>query len=344
MGKEQRPAIISLFERKFTPVEISRLLAVPIRTVRDAIKRYKELGNLKDRPKIGRPVTVCNQRNRNIIKKRIDRNPMRSMRAMARSLDISDGSVRKMVKDQLGYHPYKIGKGHYLNDAMKANRLIKARKMKRLAAAGRHRSVLFTDEKIFTVEQAHNHQNDRQLLPQGPPSTRNAKLITRSHFPASVMVWAGICGSGKTPLVFVEKGVKINAKVYQESILKAVVDPWARSHFKDQPWTFQQDWAPAHSAKSTLELCRELFPNIWDKGVWPSNSPDLNPLDYAIWSILEKKVCSTRYDSVQALKKALLKGWEEITESDLAAIVDNFIKRLDLCIGAQGGHFENLMQ
>ena len=27
-------------------------------------------------------------------------------------------------------------------------------------------------------------------------------------------------------------------------------------------------------------------------GEWPPNSPDLNPLDYAIWSILEEKACA----------------------------------------------------
>jgi hypothetical protein len=40
-----------------------------------------------------------------------------------------------------------------------------------------------------------------------------------------MMVWAGICVMGKTPLVFVEKGVNINAAVYQDRILRAVLDP-----------------------------------------------------------------------------------------------------------------------
>lgn len=266
------------------------------------------------------------------------------MREMARSLKISDWAVRKIVKTQLRYRPYKIGKAHFLNDTMKQNRLQKCRKMQRLAAAGRHRSILFTDEKIFTVEQAHNHQNDRQLLPKDSPNAGQVEFVSRSHFPASVMVWGGITATGKTPLVFVEKGVKVNAKVYQDSILKAVVDPWARTHFKNKPWTLQQDWAPAHSAKTTMALCNDLFPGVWGKDVWPSNSPDLNPLDYSVWSILEKKVCSTRHATLESLKRSLAKAWDEITTEQLAAIVDNFPKRLKACIGAKGGHFEHLLK
>jgi hypothetical protein len=36
------------------------------------------------------------------------------------------------------------------------------------------------------------------------------------------MVWGGICASGKTPLVIVNEGVKINKEYYQSKILEAV--------------------------------------------------------------------------------------------------------------------------
>ena len=55
------------------------------------------------------------------------------------------------------------------------------------------------------------------------------------------MVWAGICATGKTPLVFFEKGVKISAKVYQDQILRGILEPWARQYFGNQEWTLQQD-------------------------------------------------------------------------------------------------------
>ena len=64
-------------------------------------------------------------------------------------------------------------------------------------------------------------------------------------------------------------------------------------------------------------------------------------MDYSIWSILERKVCSIRHNSLESLKEALLKAWNEITEDELRPIIDNFPKRLDACIQANGGHFES---
>lgn len=343
MSKEKRSAVVALHDANMSAPQISKLLKIPVEIVRYMIKRYNETGDVKDRPRSGRPVTACTAGTRAVIQKRLDRQSKRSLRGMARSIGISDWSVRKIVKRQLGYRSYKISKAQLLTEQMKLNRLKKCRKMKRLAAAGRHQMILFTDEKLFSIQQAHNSQNDRQVLPDGPEHNQHKEFVSRSHFPASVMVWAGVTATGKTPLVFVEKGVKINAKVYQDTILKAVVDPWAKRHFKKTPWTLQQDWAPAHSAKTTIDLCNELFPNVWTKEIWPSNSPDLNPLDYAVWSILEQRVCTKAYKSPDSLKRALIKAWDEISVDELTAIIDNFPKRLNACITAQGGHFEHLL-
>ena len=99
------------------------------------------------------------------------------------------------------------------------------------------KKVLFTDEKIFTVQSIHNHQNHRQLLKRGLKNTFAAKLMVRRHFPKSVMVWRGICATGKTPLVFIDRNVKINAQVYQQKVLKDKLKPWATNHFGQTGFT-----------------------------------------------------------------------------------------------------------
>ncbi|EPB69964.1 hypothetical protein ANCCEY_10958 [Ancylostoma ceylanicum] len=43
------------------------------------------------------------------------------------------------------------------------------------------------------------------------------------------MVWGGITSDGKTPLVFVDAGVKINSDTYLKSILRDVLKPWSTS-------------------------------------------------------------------------------------------------------------------
>uniref|UniRef100_A0A914C9K6 Transposase n=1 Tax=Acrobeloides nanus TaxID=290746 RepID=A0A914C9K6_9BILA len=62
------------------------------------------------------------------------------------------------------------------------------------------------------------------------------------------------------------------------------------------------------------------------------------PFNYAVWSILKEKACSKPHPTVESLKRALKKAWNEIS-LETFKIVDNFPKRLKACIDANGGHF-----
>src|SRR3569623_475216 len=102
---------------------------------------------------------------------------------------------------------------------------------------------------------------------------------------------------------------------------------------------FQQDGAPGHKAIETQAFLRANCPDFikvdthWRKadGEWPPNSPNPNPLDYAIWLIFEEKACSKPHPNVESLKRALKKAWDEIILEELIKIVDNFPKRLNAC-------------
>ena len=58
-SKEKSGAIISLYNDGKKPLFISNTLNIPRSTVYDAIKRYKELDSLEDRPRSGRSVTIA---------------------------------------------------------------------------------------------------------------------------------------------------------------------------------------------------------------------------------------------------------------------------------------------
>jgi len=53
-------------------------------------------------------------------------------------------------------------------------------------------------------------------------------------------------------------------------------------------FTFQQDGAPAHRARETVALLSAETPDFISPQDWPPNNPDLNPVDYAIWGILQE--------------------------------------------------------
>jgi len=55
-------------------------------------------------------------------------------------------------------------------------------------------------------------------------------------------------------------------------------------------FTFQQDGAPSHRARETVELLKQATPDFIPPSLWPPNSPDLNPVDYMVWGSF-KSVC-----------------------------------------------------
>ncbi|KAI6653143.1 hypothetical protein LOD99_3979 [Oopsacas minuta] len=156
------------------------------------------------------------------------------------------------------------------------------------------------------------------------------------------MVWGAITSDGRTPLVFIDKGVKINKEVYVESILENTLKPWAGEHFNGAHWVFQQDSAPSHKAKMTSESLKLNVPEFISTEEWLASSPDLNPMNFCIWSILESRVCAKPHKNVESLKFSLRREGDLISEDVLRAADDDFFKRLSLNITAEGITFEEL--
>jgi len=55
-------------------------------------------------------------------------------------------------------------------------------------------------------------------------------------------------------------------------------------------WTLQQDGAPSHTAKNTVNYLKRKNVSLIKPQMWPPNSPDLNPVDYAVWGALQQQV------------------------------------------------------
>ena len=135
------------------------------------------------------------------------------------------------------------------------------------------------------------------------------------------MVWANVSKSSQSPLVFVTQGVKINRDVYIRDILELCLKPWAQKQFRGQHWTFQQDGATSHTARETQQWCQNNCPGFISKDEWPPSSPDLNPLDYSLWSVLESEACSVPHKSIDYLKHALVRAWQRIHDNVVFAAV-----------------------
>ena len=69
--------------------------------------------------------------------------------------------------------------------------------------------------------------------------------------------------------------------------------------------TLNEDGATAHSAKMDQAWSQKNYTAFWLEEMWPPSSPDPNPMDFGICSVLEQKACVVSQPSVEALKKKL---------------------------------------
>ena len=336
----RRSAVIELFKAGKCRSEIASLLSYNRMFISRTLSRFADTGDVLDRPRPGRPRTARTISLTKRVLQRIKRNPARSIRKMAIETKTNRESMRRLVCNDLRMKAYKMKKRQLLTAKNKSKRLERCKAMLSRFTNGRHKQILFSDEKLFTVQQVLNKQNHRILATDKSTLPESTFRVSRTQKPASVMVWAGVTATGRTPLIFIPQGVKINQSVYRESILENVLKPWAQSHFGNDLWIFQQDSAPAHKAKSTQKWCKTNFPGVISSEEWPPCSPDLNPLDFSIWSILEERVNATPHRSVEDLKSKLLREWSKIPDEHVCASVDSFIVRLKSCIKAKGDIFE----
>ena len=338
--ESKREAILSLHRAGKSSAVISKNLCVARSTVWKTIKRYKERGDFKDRERSGRPRSKRSASNVKAVREKIRRNPRRSLRKMAKETKMSARTMGRLVHEDLKMSSFTLQKRQSLSANVKQKRLDRSKVLLNELKRGTAGETVWSDEKIFTVEQAHNRRNDRILAKKSSDIPYERKTVHRTMKPASVMVWAAVSKSWRSPLIFVEEKAKINARVYIEKILTPMLES-VNDHFGDDTlWTFQQDGATAHTANITQNWCSNNLPRFWSKEKWPPCSPDLNPMDFSIWSVLEADACSKVHHSVEDLKRSLNRAWRKIPQETMRASVEDVRRRLNAVIDRKGGHFE----
>ena len=143
--------------------------------------------------------------------------------------------MRQLVHEDLKMSSFTLQKRQALSGAVKQKRVERNKILLKKFRSGTAGEIVWSDEKIFTVEMAHNRRNDRIIGRSIKDIPCDQKTVHRTMKPVSVMV---ISKSWRYPLIFFDQGAKINTKCYVDNILKPMLE-YGKDHFDENTlWTF----------------------------------------------------------------------------------------------------------
>ncbi len=186
--------------------------------------------------------------------------------------------------------------------------------------------VLFSDESKFCI--SFGNQGPR-VWRKGGEAHSPSYLKSSLKFPQSVMIWGAMSSAGVGPLCFLKTNV--TAPVYQE-ILEHFMLPSVDQLFKVADFIFQQDLAPAHTAKSTKSWLNDHGVGVLD---WSANSPDLNPTNN-IWVIVKRKMRNKRPKNADELKATVKETWASIPPQQCHKLITSMPRRTEAVIKVKG--------
>lgn len=165
------------------------------------------------------------------------------------------------------------------------------------------------------------------------------RRVSRTKHPASAMCLGVVGSDGKALLVWFDPSQKVDARTYQQ-VLEAQVRPWLEANYSGRAYIWQQDGAPAHTARTTQAYLKDAFHEFWPSDFWPPSSPDLNPLDYSIWARMEAEACRTPHKNVAELKAAVDQAWANMDEMYIMKVCKKFRTRLEAVVDKNGGYID----
>jgi len=68
---------------------------------------------------------------------------------------------------------------------------------------------------------------------------------------------------------------------------------------------------------------------LFSPDLWPPNSPDLNPVDYEICDVTQRRVHQRKIHTINELKQRLIDVWCGLEQSTVNMAIDQWRKRLN---------------
>jgi transposase len=187
------------------------------------------------------------------------------------------------------------------------------------------RKVLWSDESPFELRCKRRFRVWRRPSERFDP--KNCKGTVKHD--KKIMVWGCFSAHGVGKLHRI-KGI-LDQHGYH-SILQRQMKESVQQLFPENDCTFQHDNDPKHTAKLNkryLENCG--IPTL----AWPSQSPDLNPIEN-LWAIVDQRVKDRAPKNEDKLFELLTEAWQALDAETLTKLADSMPERIQAVIARNG--------
>ncbi|KAG2459991.1 TCB1 transposase, partial [Polypterus senegalus] len=308
--------------------KISAALKVPMSTVASIIRKRKKFETTRTLPRAGRPSKLSDWGRRALVRD-VTKNPMVTLSELQRS-SVERGEPSRRTTISAAIHQ----SGLYGRVARRKPLLSKRHMAAHLEFAKRHlkesqtmkNKILWSDEtkiKLFGV-----HVRRHVWRKPGTAHHQANTIPTMKHDGGSIMLWGCFSAAGTGRLVRI-KG-KMTAAMYRdildENLLQSALGLRLGRRF-----IFHQDNDPKHTAEISKEWLQDNSVNVLE---WPSQSPDLNPIEH-LWRDLKMAV-HRRFPSNLMELESCKEKWAKLAKDRCAKPVASYSKRLEAVIAAKG--------
>lgn len=330
-----RVRVMTLYKEGYVAPDIASRLQMPLTTVKDYITRYKDVeeSDYSDAPRKGRPTLVSPRARKNIIAQ-IETGESTQCSEVAATMrrwglcDVSAATIRNVLKSAGLYTIKKIRKP--LLSEKNIEERLKWCLLHQHWTAERWLKVIFSDETTIQVHK--NHSNQRVWVKKGFKLDNRVVHGTLKYGGGKIMVWGAITAKGISFCHRIDG--TLDTTGYIGLLNKALKDTLSYYNLDDS-YIFQQDNAPCHVSKGTMEWLKE---NKIQTMEWPAQSPDLNPIEN-VWAELKRRIYGRgELKTPDQVWEAFQNVYEEFDAETCRKYLLSMPARIAACIDNSGGY------
>lgn len=328
LTRQNNLEIISLYRQGWPIHAIQKRLAeqnvdVTWATVQNVVKRYQvgKIGYESTREEKMPTFQYITDHDVNFVKNALKEDPTRTSTDIKHLLadkgtDTSKSTVRKII-DTAGYTASAPRYGQMVRTVNKEKRVEFCKTL--IARNENFDDVIFTDE--CSVQLHNNKVIIYREKYSAPP------VLPKPKHPTKVHVWAGISRRGTTKILIFEN--IMTAAFYCETILTVGLIPFINKVYPDSH-RLQQDNDPKHTANATKKFMTDNNINWWN--VWPSESPDFNPIEM-VWAMMKARLNKMGPKTKEELQAGIKTFWKrDLTIPICNNFIDHVYKVLPIAV------------